>query len=291
MTQVLKGKPVADALYQQLEKATKHLLRQKNHAPTLCTILVGEDSASKLYVSKKGQMCAQLGFGHKDFNLPATTPEAQLLELIEKLNQDKAVDGILVQKPLPKHFNESKVLDAISPAKDVDCFSPVNVGMLFQGRASLLPCTPAGVMEMLRFYGHSVSGKNALVIGRSDIVGKPMAMLLLQANATVSVAHSKTRDLAAMVRDADIIVSAIGRPHFLTKDLPWKKTAVVVDVGTNRLPTGKVVGDVSFDEVSPLVSAISPVPGGVGPMTIALLMQNTAKAAFERLGERWSFSE
>lgn len=279
----LESKPVAAAYYAQLENRIAAVKKRRGYAPALATVLVGEDPASQIYVSKKGEMCAKLGLGHQDFKLSANATEKELLELVTLLNADKRVDGILVQRPMPKQINESRVLDAIDPRKDVDCFSPANVGYLAQGRGKLLPCTPAGAMEILNYFKIDIAGKNALVVGRSDIVGKPMGMLLLQANATVAYAHSKTKDLPSLIAWADIVVAAIGRAHFLGGDLPWKKNAVVIDVGINRREDKKVVGDVDFAAVSKKVSAITPVPGGVGPMTIALLMGNTVRAAEEIL--------
>lgn len=271
-------------VYERLSKAAKFCKEKSGHVPTLATILVGEDPGSQIYVRKKGEMCAKLGLGHRDYKFDADISEAALLNTVRTLNADNSIDGILVQSPLPKHINSATVYDLIDPTKDVDCFSAHNVGLLSQGRGKLLPCTPAGVMEILKYYKLDVAGKKALVVGRSDIVGKPMAMLLLQANATVTTAHSKTKDLAKEIADADVVVAAIGRAKFLTGDLPWKKSAVVLDVGINRLDTGKVVGDVEFDAVSTKVAAITPVPGGVGPMTIAMLMVNTVRAGLARKG-------
>lgn len=282
MTQILKAEPVANEVYRRVTRAAEFVRSKTGHLPTLATVLVGDDSASHIYVRKKGEMCAKLGMGHRDYKYSSDISQATLIETVRKLNADPEVDGILVQRPLPKQLQESEVFDLIDPKKDVDCFSPHNVGLLSQGRGNLLPCTPAGVMEILRHYKIETVGKNALVVGRSDIVGKPQALLLLHANATVTIAHSKTRDLAARVAEADIVVAAIGRSKFLTGDLPWKKTATVIDVGMNRPPEGKLCGDVDFEAVSPKVAAITPVPGGVGPMTIAMLMVNTVRAALLR---------
>lgn len=279
---ILRAEPVANGVYSRVTRAVEYVRGKTGHSPTLATVLVGEDPASGVYVRKKGEMCIKLGMGHRDYKLPADASQATLVETVRKLNADPEVDGILVQRPLPKHLDETAIFDLIDPAKDVDCFAPANVGKLSQGRGKLLPCTPAGIMEILRHYQLSVAGKNALIVGRSDIVGKPMGSLLLAANATVTTAHSKTRDLAACVAQSDIVVAAIGRSKFLGGSLPWRKDAVVIDVGINRDASGKLCGDVDYDAVAPLVGAITPVPGGVGPMTIALLMVNTVRAALDR---------
>ncbi|HRK02650.1 MAG TPA: bifunctional 5,10-methylenetetrahydrofolate dehydrogenase/5,10-methenyltetrahydrofolate cyclohydrolase, partial [Oligoflexia bacterium] len=250
----------------------------------LVTVLVGEDPASQIYVSKKGSTCHALGMAHEDFKLSSNISEGELLLLLDRLNADDSVDGILVQSPLPKQISSQRVYDHIRPDKDVDCFSATNVGLCAQNRALLLPCTPAGIMELLRFYKIAVAGKNALVLGRSDIVGKPMALLLLHADATVTVAHSKTSDLAEHIANSDLVVSAIGRRGVLTGTLPWKSSCTVIDVGIHRIADGRVVGDCEFSEIEQKVAAITPVPGGVGPMTIAWLMANTVKAAYFRKG-------
>lgn len=278
MAELLKAAAAAEHLYKELRTEISQFTKRFGRAPKLATILVGDDPASQIYVSKKGATCNQLGMQHQDHKLSASTTESELLDLLNKLNADDGVDGILVQSPLPKQISAEKIHDKIDPRKDVDCFTPSNIGLCSQGRGQLLPCTPAGVMELLRFYKIELAGKNALVVGRSDIVGKPMAMLLLQANATVTIAHSKTRDLPELVRHADIVVAALGKRSVLTGALPWKKSAVVVDVGIHRV-NQKVVGDCDFNDIAPKVSAITPVPGGVGPMTIAWLMANTVNAA------------
>ncbi|MBI3558488.1 MAG: bifunctional 5,10-methylenetetrahydrofolate dehydrogenase/5,10-methenyltetrahydrofolate cyclohydrolase [Deltaproteobacteria bacterium] len=278
----LKAEPVSNEVYARVSRAAESIRAKTGHAPTLATVLVGVDPASQVYVKRKGEMAAKLGMGHRDYKFEANISQDLLMDTVRKLNADPEVDGILVQRPLPKHLDESKVFDLIDPTKDVDCFSPHNVGLLVQGRCKLLPCTPAGIMEIIRHYKIEITGKNALVVGRSDIVGKPMAMLLLHSHATVTTAHSKTRDLAACVAEADIIVAAIGRVKFMTGNLPWKKSAVVIDVGINRNEASKLCGDVDFDAVAPKVAAITPVPGGVGPMTIAMLMVNTVRAALMR---------
>ncbi len=317
MVLLLKAKPVIEKIYATIEQALKKIDTQARYIPTLATVLVGSDPASQLYVSSKGSRCKKLGIKHKDYKLPQDTTQAEVLQLLQTLNQDKTIDGILVQRPLPSQLNAGQVFDILSPEKDVDCFSPYNTGLLVQNRAVLKPCTPAGILSLLEFYKIEVAGKNALVIGRSEIVGKPTGLLLLHANATVTFAHSKTKNLPALIQGSDLVISAIGKPCFLKQNLPWKKEAVVVDVGVNRLedlrpeqaqpehsqdgnatmhhvqatsgdanPTqsksNKLYGDVDFENVKNLVSAITPVPGGVGPMTIAMLMLNTIKAAFLR---------
>lgn len=283
---LLKGKPVAEHIYQQVtEKLT--LLKEKGILPKLTVVLVGEDPASKVYVSRKEKTSKKLGMDSETIHLPETTSEEELLKLIDRLNQDVNTHGILVQLPLPGHIDENKVLLAIDPDKDVDCFHPRNVGLLVSGKPYVLPCTPAGIVEILKFYKIETEGKHAVIIGRSNIVGKPMANLLLQknksANATVTVVHSRTQNLADFTRQADIVIAAMGRAEFVKADMV-KEGAVVIDVGINRVDADnekgyRLVGDVAFEEVLPKVSAITPVPGGVGPMTIAMLMHNTLTAA------------
>lgn len=283
---LLKGKPVAEHIYQQVTgKLT--LLKEKGILPKLAVILVGEDPASKVYVARKEKTSKKLGMDSETIHLPESTSEEELLELINDLNYDAKTHGILVQLPLPGHIDENKVLLAINPDKDVDCFHPRNVGLLVSGKPYVLPCTPAGIVEILKFYNIETEGKHAVIIGRSNIVGKPMANLLLQknksANATVTVVHSRTPDLAHFTRQANIVIAAMGRAEFVRADMV-KEGAVVIDVGINRVDANnekgyRLVGDVAFDEVLPKVSAITPVPGGVGPMTIAMLMYNTLTAA------------
>ena len=246
--------------------------------PGLAVVLVGEDPASQVYVNGKEKDCAQCGIASFPYKLPAETTQEELLALVQQLNEDPAVDGILVQLPLPKHLDERAVLHAIRPDKDVDCFHPVNVGLLSIGEPAFLPCTPAGVMEMLREYEIPVAGKRCVVLGRSNIVGKPMAMLLTQQNGTVTLCHSRTEDLASYTRQADILVSAVGTPGLITPELV-KEGAVVLDVAMNRNAEGKLCGDVDYAAVEPKASYITPVPGGVGPMTRAMLMENILTAA------------
>ncbi len=253
--------------------------------PTLAAILVGEDPASQVYVRNKERACAQAGMHSRLIHLPATTTTEELLKLLADLNQEVAVHGILVQLPLPDGIDTQRVLDAVCPAKDVDAFAPENVGLLVQGRPRFLPCTPHGVMQILARYGLEVAGKHVVVVGRSDIVGKPMANMLIQrdigfgskyANATVSICHSQSQDLAALTRTADVLIAAVGRPRLITADMV-KIGAVVIDVGINRLEN-KLVGDVDYEAVCEVAAAITPVPGGIGPLTIAMLLRNTLTA-------------
>lgn len=243
----------------------------------LAVIIVGNNQASRVYVNNKKKACEVCGMKSFEYTLPEETTEEELLELIDTLNKDPKVNGILCQLPLPRHLNEEKVIEAISPLKDVDAFHAVNVGKIMIGNYAFLPCTPAGVMELIHSTGTDVSGKECVVIGRSNIVGKPMAMLLLHENATVTICHSRTKDLAEVCRRADILVSAVGKADFVTADMV-KDGAIVIDVGMNRNAENKLCGDVKYDEVAPKCSYITPVPGGVGPMTIAMLMKNTLMA-------------
>ena len=243
----------------------------------LAVVIVGDDPASRVYVNNKKKACEVCGFKSYEYALPAETTEKELLDLIDVLNADEKVNGILVQLPLPKHLSEEKVIDRISPLKDVDAFHASNVGKIMIGNYNFLPCTPAGCMELIHSTGIEVSGKECVVIGRSNIVGKPMAMLLLHENGTVTICHSRTKNLAEVCRRADILIAAVGRAGFVTADMV-KEGAVVIDVGINRNEAGKLCGDVCFDEVAEKASYITPVPGGVGPMTIAMLMKNTVMA-------------
>ncbi|RRD31140.1 bifunctional methylenetetrahydrofolate dehydrogenase/methenyltetrahydrofolate cyclohydrolase [Streptococcus minor] len=275
---LIDGKALATKMQAELATKTARLKEEKGLIPGLVVILVGEDAASQVYVRNKERSALAAGFNSQVVRLPETTTEAELLDLIEKYNQDEAWHGILVQLPLPEHIDEEKVLFAISPEKDVDGFHPTNMGKLWSGHAVMVPSTPAGIMEMFKEYQVDLTGKSAVVIGRSNIVGKPMAQLLMDANATVTIAHSRTKNLAELARQADILVVAIGRGHFVTKEFV-KEGAVVIDVGMNRDENGKLIGDVKFDEVAPVASMITPVPGGVGPMTITMLMEQTYEAA------------
>ena len=275
----IDGKALAAQVKARTAEAAKDLPRR----PGLAVILVGDDPASRVYVTGKEKDCAECGFLSFEHALPADTAQETLMALIEELNRDPAVDGILCQLPLPKHLDEAAVLNAIAPDKDVDCFHPYNVGRLSSGDPVFLPCTPAGVMEMLRAYDIPVAGKRCVVLGRSNIVGKPMAMLLLQRDGTVTVCHSRTPDLAEITRQADILVSAVGKAGLVTADMV-KEGAVVIDVAMNRNAEGKLCGDVDYAGVEPKASHITPVPGGVGPMTRAMLMENILTAARNHLG-------
>lgn len=274
--QIINGKAIAAGLRAELKAKTQQLA-QTGKRPGLAVIIVGDDPASRVYVNNKKKACAEIGFYSEEYALPGNTTTEQLLLLINELNARSDINGILCQLPLPKGIDEKAVLLAISPEKDVDAFHPENVGHIMIGDSALLPCTPAGVMYLLQQAGVELTGKRAVVIGRSNIVGKPMALLLLQQNATVTVCHSRTQNLQQTVQAADVVVAAIGKAKFITKNY-IKPGAVVIDVGMNRDENGKLCGDVDFESVAPVCSAITPVPGGVGPMTIAMLMQNTLTA-------------
>lgn len=276
MTKIIDGKIISASVKERV-KAEVSALKKKGITVGLAVIIVGEDPASKVYVSNKKKACENLGIISEEYALPESTTNEELLALIEELNSKPSINGILCQLPLPSHLDEKLIINSIDPEKDVDAFHPFNVGKIMIGDFYFLPCTPAGVMEMLKYENIDVEGKNCVVIGRSNIVGKPMNMLLLHQNGTVTVCHSKTKNLKEVCRNADILVAAVGRPKFVTEDMV-KKGAVVIDVGINRVD-GKLCGDVDFDNVKNKVSAITPVPGGVGPMTIAMLMQNTLTAA------------
>ena len=278
MTKLIDGKAIAAEIRQEIKRDTEEFKQKNGYAPGLAVIIVGEDPASRVYVRNKHRACEEVGFYSKGYELPADTDEATLLALIARLNADEKIHGILVQLPLPRHLDEEKILLAIDPKKDVDAFHPYNVGKIMIGNYDFLPCTPAGIMEMLNYSGINPKGKHCVVIGRSNIVGKPMAMLMLHADATVTICHSKTQNLKEICREADILIASVGRPKFVTADMV-KPGAVVIDVGINRDENGKLCGDVDFSAVEPLCSAITPVPGGVGPMTIAMLMQNTLTSA------------
>lgn len=279
--QLIDGKAISAKVRESLKVEVDEMVRQYGRAPGIAVVRVGDDVASKVYVTSKEKTARELGFGSWHHHLPAETTEEALLTLVRGLNADPLVDGILVQLPLPKHVNANRVLEAIDPSKDVDGFHALNAGLLFQGRPGLVACTPAGVMRMLQEIGCEVAGKRCVVVGRSNIVGRPMAMLLLNASATVTVCHSKS-DVAAEVRQADVVVAAVGVAGVVRGE--WiKPGAVVIDVGMNRTADGKLTGDVEFAAARERASWITPVPGGVGPMTIAMLMANTVKAARARL--------
>ncbi len=276
MYKIISGKEVSQAVKCRVADEIKELNAQGIEA-CLAVILVGDDPASRVYVNNKKKACEFCGIRSLEFVMPAETTQDELIELIEKLNNDKTVNGILCQLPLPKHIDEKTILNLIKPEKDVDAFHPENVGHIMIGDFNFLPCTPAGIMEMLRYEDISLDGKSCVVIGRSNIVGKPMAMLLLKENATVTICHSRTKKLKEVVAQADVIVAAVGRPNFVTADMV-KEGAVIIDVGINRTDDGKLCGDVDFEACKEKASYITPVPGGVGPMTIATLMQNTVTA-------------
>lgn len=281
---IIDGKLVSAHLRETVKRDTAAFIDKTGITPGLAVILVGENPASRVYVRNKHKACEEAGFKSIQIELPESTTENELLLKIEELNSDPDVHGILVQLPLPKHINEDKVVNAISPEKDVDAFHPVNVGKIMTGKYDFLPCTPAGIISLLEYYNISIEGKSCVVVGRSNIVGKPMSLLLLERNGTVTVTHSRTKDLASVTRGADILVVAIGKPNFITADMV-KDGAVVIDVGINRLENGKLAGDVDFEAVKEKASYITPVPGGVGPMTITTLLRNTLKAA-EKLSEK-----
>lgn len=277
---ILDGKNVSARVKERVKFEALNLKNQ-GIEPALAVILVGEDKASQTYVAAKEKACIACEIKSVMHRLSESTTQSELIALIDVLNLDDGIDGILVQLPLPKHIDTNKILETISPAKDVDGFAAINVGKLASGLDGFVPCTPLGIMEIFKAYDINLEGKNAVVIGRSNIVGKPMANLLLNANATVTVTHSKTRNLKEICAGADILVAAIGRADFVTADMV-KDGAVVIDVGINRMDDGKLKGDVKFDEVAPKCSFITPVPGGVGPMTIAMLLSNTIKSAKNR---------
>lgn len=280
---LLDGKVVSARVKAEL-KDTVEDLKGKGIYPGLAVVIVGNDPASRVYVNSKKKACAEIGIESFEYALEESTSEEELLRLVEKLNTDRAVSGILVQLPLPRHIDERKVILAIHPEKDVDAFHPVNVGKIMIGNPDFQPCTPAGVMELIKESGIEIAGKECVVVGRSNIVGKPQAMLLLAQNGTVTLCHSKTRDLAEVCRRADILVAAVGKAELIKGDM-IKPGAVVIDVGMNRLGDKKLVGDVEFSSASEVASAITPVPGGVGPMTIAMLMKNTVRAAVLQSGK------
>lgn len=281
MAIIIDGKKVSLEVRDEIKKECDVFVKDTGIRPGLAVVIVGEDPASKVYVRNKNRACDEVGFKSEVYELPEDTKEEELLSLIDKLNGDETIHGILVQLPLPRHISEKKVIERIDPKKDVDAFHPYNVGKIMLGEAVFLPCTPAGIMKLLEKYSIDIKGKKCVVVGRSNIVGKPMALLLLEKNGTVTVCHSKTADLEDEIKKADILVVAIGKPKFVTADMV-KPGAVVIDVGINRLENGKLAGDVDFDTVSEIASYITPVPGGVGPMTITMLLQNTLKAAKAR---------
>lgn len=275
MGNIIDGKLVANSIKQVVKQEVEEL-HKKHIKPCLAVVLVGENPASLVYVNNKQKTCHELGIESKSIIIPEDFGQENLLDVIQDLNEDPTINGILCQLPLPAGYNEQAIIEAINPVKDVDAFHPINVGRIVTGDYTFLPCTPAGVMEMLQYYNIDISGKECVVVGRSNIVGKPMSMLLLHKNGTVTIAHSRTEDLSEVCHRADILVVAVGKPKFITADMV-KEGAVVIDVGINRID-GKLCGDVDFENVSRKTSWITPVPGGVGPMTIAMLMKNTVTA-------------
>ena len=276
MAKIIDGKKISQEIKDELKERVA-ALKEKGVEVTLAVIQVGSNPASTVYVGNKKKACAYVGIKSLAYELPEETTEAELLELVEKLNKDDSVNGILVQLPLPKHIDEKTIINAIAPNKDVDAFHPVNVGKIMVGNYDFVPCTPAGVMELIKESGIDVSGKECVIVGRSNIVGKPQAMLLLHQNGTVTICHSKTKNLAEKTKNADILVAAVGIPNFIKGDM-IKEGAVVIDVGINRLENKKLCGDVEFESAEKVAGAITPVPGGVGPMTIAMLMSNCVEA-------------
>ena len=277
MAKLLMGKEVAARIKGELREETEKLKAQGIN-PGLAVIIVGEDPASQVYVRNKERACEECGIYSEKYALPEETTQEELLSLIDELNRKECISGILVQLPVPKHIDEKTVIEAIDPKKDVDAFHPVNVGKIMVGNYDFVPCTPAGVMELIKESGVDVSGKECVVVGRSNIVGKPQAMLLLHQNGTVTICHSRTKNLAEKTKNADILVAAVGIPNFIKGDM-IKEGAVVIDVGINRMPDKKLCGDVEFETAEKVAGAITPVPGGVGPMTVAMLMKNTVRAA------------
>ena len=278
MANIIDGNKIAQDIRNEVRQSAILLKEQKGIVPGLAVVLVGEDPASQVYVGRKAKACAEVGFLSREHKLPADTSETRLLEIIAQLNQDQLIHGILVQLPLPKNMSTEKIIAAIDSRKDVDGFHPYNVGGLVTGSPLFTPCTPKGIMELIFRTGIDLKGKEAVVVGRSNIVGKPIALLLLAQHATVTICHSRTKDLPFVTRRADVLIAAIGKARMIKADMV-KDGAIIIDVGVNRLENGKLVGDVDFDEVAAKASFITPVPGGVGPMTIAMLMKNTLDAA------------
>lgn len=278
MAELIDGKKVSEHIRAEIAQGVEKLKEETAITPGLAAVLVGEDPASEIYVRNKRKACASAGMYSEEHKLPAETTEQELLNLVDRLNNDPNIHGILVQLPLPDHIDETKILRAVTPLKDVDGFHPYNVGLLVEGNPRFISCTPHGIIKMLEFYNIDITGKEAVIVGRSNIVGKPVSMLLLHRHATVTVCHSRTKPLDEVTKRADILVAAIGRANFITADMV-KPGAVVIDVGINRNEEGKLTGDVDFEAVSQKASYITPVPGGVGPMTISMLLWNTLESA------------
>ncbi|HEO5258502.1 TPA: bifunctional methylenetetrahydrofolate dehydrogenase/methenyltetrahydrofolate cyclohydrolase [Streptococcus agalactiae] len=278
MTELIDGKALSQKMQAELGRKVERLKEQHGIIPGLAVILVGDNPASQVYVRNKERSALEAGFKSETLRLSESISQEELIDIIHQYNEDKSIHGILVQLPLPQHINDKKIILAIDPKKDVDGFHPMNTGHLWSGRPMMVPCTPAGIMEMFREYHVDLEGKHAVIIGRSNIVGKPMAQLLLDKNATVTLTHSRTRNLSEVTKEADILIVAIGQGHFVTKDFV-KEGTVVIDVGMNRDENGKLIGDVVFEQVAEVASMITPVPGGVGPMTITMLLEQTYQAA------------
>ena len=285
MAKIIDGKAISKQIREEISAERAAFTAKSGITPGLAVVIVGEDPASQVYVRNKRRACDEVGFYSESYELPAETTQEELEALVDRLNNDDNIHGILVQLPLPKHLDETRVLLKITPEKDVDAFHPYNVGKIMIGDYSFLPCTPAGVMALIQRSGIDVCGKKCVVIGRSNIVGKPMAMLLLHSHGTVTICHSRTQNLASICKEADILVAALGKADFVGADM-IKEGAVVIDVGMNRKADGKLTGDVNFAEAEPLASYITPVPGGVGPMTITMLMQNTLTAAKNKAAQK-----
>jgi methylenetetrahydrofolate dehydrogenase (NADP+)/methenyltetrahydrofolate cyclohydrolase len=284
ITKIIDGRKIAKEITESLKTKVEDFIQKNRITPKLAVIIVGEDPASLFYVKMIGKTCEKVSINFKEYNLSEETSPEELLKLINNLNKDKEISGIIVQVPLPKHINQDQIQEAVNPSKDVDCFNPINMGRLALGKPEFLPCTPYAVYELMKRENIEVEGKHTVIVGRSNIVGRPMALILLQkkehANATITVCHSLTKDLIYFTRQADILIAAVGKPEIIKRDMV-KEGAIIIDVGTNEVG-GKLVGDVAYDEVLGKVSLITPVPGGVGPITNVMLMQNTLKAA-ERL--------
>ncbi len=277
MVKIINGKEISNSLIEKFKKNVDNLKSEYNICPALAVIIVGDNPASKVYVNNKKKVCEKIGIKSYEFTLPTNTTESELLKLIYGLNRREDINGILVQLPLPSHINEKKIIENINPIKDVDAFNEINIGKIMTGNFNFLPCTPAGIVYLLKESNIKIEGKHCVIIGRSNIVGKPLAMLMLHNDATVTICHSKTKNLKEICKTADILIAAIGKPAFISCDV-IKPGAVVVDVGINRDINGHICGDVDFEKVKDIASFITPVPGGVGPMTIAMLMKNTITA-------------
>ena len=281
ITKIIDGRKIAKGIMESLKIKVEDFIQKNKIAPELAVIIVGEDPASLFYVKMIGKTCEKVSINFKEYNLSEETSPGELLKLINNLNKDKKISGIMVQVPLPKHINQDQIQEAVNPSKDVDCFNPINMGRLALGKPEFLPCTPYAVYELIKRENIEVEGKHTVIVGRSNIVGRPMALILLQkkehANATLTICHSLTKDLSYFTRQADILIAAVGKPEIIKRDMV-KEGAIIIDVGTNEVG-GKLVGDVAYDEVLGKVSLVTPVPGGVGPITNVMLMQNTLKAA------------